>query len=82
MIIRHMRLIMALVLIATTAPAADTAWSVYGGDAGGTRYSSLKQISRENVSRLRAVWIYHTGALQPETSLNEKAAFEAAEAAE
>lgn len=57
--------------------AADNGWSAYGGDAGGTRYSSLKQITRENVTKLRPVWTYHTGALQPVTELNEKAAFEA-----
>jgi quinoprotein glucose dehydrogenase len=59
------------------ALAADSGWSVYGGDAGGTRYSSLKQVTRENVARLRTVWTYHTLALQPETARNEKAAFEA-----
>ena len=59
----------------TAALAAD--WSFYGGDAGGTRYSPLKQISRENVGRLHSAWTYHTGALQPATDLNQKAAFEA-----
>ena len=49
----------------------------YGGDAGGTRYSHLKQITRDNVAQLRAAWTYHTGALKPETELNQKAAFEA-----
>jgi quinoprotein glucose dehydrogenase len=34
------------------------------------------QITRENVARLQTVWTYHTGALQPDTHLNEKAAFE------
>jgi quinoprotein glucose dehydrogenase len=57
--------------------AADSSWSAYGGDAGGTRYSHLKQIAPENVAQLKAVWTYHTGALKPETGLNEKAAFEA-----
>ena len=37
----------------------------------------LKQITRENVAKLRPAWTYHTGALKPETELNEKAAFEA-----
>jgi len=72
-----MQRILAIVSVATTALAADTGWGVYGGDSGGTRYSTLKQVTRENVGRLRAVWTYHTGALQPETPLNEKAAFEA-----
>ena len=57
--------------------AADHGWSVYGGDAGGTRYSSLTQVTRENIAKLKPVWTYHTGALNPQTRLNEKAAFEA-----
>jgi quinoprotein glucose dehydrogenase len=36
-------------------------WRFYGGDAGGTRYSSLAQIDRSNVSRLREAWRYQTG---------------------
>jgi quinoprotein glucose dehydrogenase len=62
-------------IILALAMTAD--WSFYGGDAAGTRYSSLKQTTRENVVKLKQVWTYHTGALQPETQLNEKAAFEA-----
>jgi quinoprotein glucose dehydrogenase len=50
---------------------------VYGGDPGGTRYSTLKQITRDNVAGLRPAWAYRTGALEPKTDLNEKAAFEA-----
>jgi glucose dehydrogenase len=36
-------------------------WPVYGHDAGGTRYSPLKQINTANVSRLQRAWTYHTG---------------------
>jgi len=39
----------------------DGGWGYYGGDAGGTRYSSLTQITPENVKRLKVVWIIHTG---------------------
>jgi quinoprotein glucose dehydrogenase len=62
---------------AISAGAADNGWSFYGGDAAGTRYSPLKQITRGNVTHLKAVWTYHTGALSPQTDRNEKAAFEA-----
>ena len=72
-----MRFTLALVLLAPTAFAGDSDWSAYGGDTGGTRYSHLKQVTRENVGKLKSVWTYHTGALKPETGLNEKAAFEA-----
>ena len=36
-------------------------WPSYGNDAGGTRYSPLTQIDRENVARLRLAWTYRTG---------------------
>jgi quinoprotein glucose dehydrogenase len=78
---RTMRSRLAFLCVAATALAADKSadksWVVYGGDAGGTRYSSVKQVTRENVAGLQSVWTYHTGALKPETGLNEKAAFEA-----
>ena len=38
--------------------AKDQEWPVYGGDVGGTRYSPLKQINRENVRTLKPAWIY------------------------
>ena len=44
---------------------------------GGTRYSPLTQVTRQNVASLKPVWEYHTGALVPETHLKDKAAFEA-----
>src|ERR1700691_2691798 len=72
-----MRYIAFALLLAASLPAADNGWSAYGGDAGGTRYSPLKQVTRANVAKLKVAWTYHTGALQPETRLNEKAAFEA-----
>jgi len=67
----------ALLCLAVGAPAADAGWSAYGGDAGGTRYSTLRQVTRRNVGNLRVAWTYHTGALSPATDRNEKAAFEA-----
>jgi membrane-bound PQQ-dependent dehydrogenase (glucose/quinate/shikimate family) len=36
-------------------------WRFYGGDAGGTRFSSLQQINRQNVGALKRAWTYHTG---------------------
>lgn len=40
-------------------PAND--WRVTGGEPGNSRYSSLDQINRGNVARLRVAWTYHTG---------------------
>jgi quinoprotein glucose dehydrogenase len=72
-----LRITLAAVLMVPVALAADATWSTYGGDAGGTRYSPLRQVARTNVAKLRVAWSYHTGALKPESDLNEKAAFEA-----
>ncbi|MDQ6886070.1 MAG: pyrroloquinoline quinone-dependent dehydrogenase [Gemmatimonadota bacterium] len=42
--------------------AADSdGWGAYGHDAGGTRYSPVAQINRENVGRLEIAWVYRTG---------------------
>src|SRR5581483_5363128 len=72
-----MRCLSLVLLLACNLPAADPAWTAYGHDLGGTRYSLLKQIDAKNVSRLTVAWTYHTGALDPATDLNNKAAFEA-----
>jgi len=58
------------------APSGE-GWSFYGGDPGGSRYSSASQISRENVVQLKVAWTFHTNALQQQTNLIRKAAFEA-----
>jgi quinoprotein glucose dehydrogenase len=62
-------------LSAQSAP--DTTWPNYGNDAGGTRYSSAKQIDRSNVTQLKLAWTYRTGALPHDEELDHKAAFEA-----
>ncbi|GMW03796.1 MAG: hypothetical protein AMXMBFR84_49300 [Candidatus Hydrogenedentota bacterium] len=36
-------------------------WPTRLGDPGGTRYSELNQINRENIGRLAVAWTYHTG---------------------
>jgi quinoprotein glucose dehydrogenase len=42
-------------------PPGYAEWTSYGGDAGGTRYAGLAQITPDNVERLRVAWIFHTG---------------------
>ncbi|HCX75325.1 MAG TPA: pyrrolo-quinoline quinone, partial [Algoriphagus sp.] len=37
-----------------------TNWAHYGGPADASRYSSLAQITKENVSQLEVAWVYHT----------------------
>ncbi|MEQ9567877.1 MAG: PQQ-binding-like beta-propeller repeat protein, partial [Pseudomonadales bacterium] len=47
---------------ASTAGAGED-WTYYFGDSGGTKYSRLTQITRENVGQLEEVWTYEV----PET---------------
>ncbi|TPM34645.1 membrane-bound PQQ-dependent dehydrogenase, glucose/quinate/shikimate family [Mesorhizobium sp. B2-3-4] len=44
-----------------TIHQAGPDWPVYGGSELGTRYSLLKQITADNVSKLTKVWDFHTG---------------------
>jgi quinoprotein glucose dehydrogenase len=45
----------------TPAGATKNDWPYYGHDAGGSRYSPLTQINRENVKNLKVAWVFHTG---------------------
>jgi quinoprotein glucose dehydrogenase len=70
----------ALLCGARVAPAqsnAEPGWPNYGNDAAGTRFSVAKQIDRTNIASLQPAWTYRTGAIQQETDLIHKAAFEA-----
>jgi quinoprotein glucose dehydrogenase len=53
----------ALVAAGTCARHNDQSldWRVTGGEPGNSRYSSLDQINRGNVAKLRVAWTYHTG---------------------
>jgi len=51
---------------ATSQPATDTSaageeWVAYGGTGHGTRYSSLHEITAENVKNLKLAWEFRTG---------------------
>src|ERR1700722_11829634 len=54
-------------------------WSYYGQDAGGKRYSALRQINDKNVDRLTVAWTFRTGELATYAGTGplDKAAFEA-----
>jgi quinoprotein glucose dehydrogenase len=64
-------------LAASAVPASDPGWSAYGGDAGGTRYSPLAQITPANVAQLRVAWTFRTGDLGQGVKDWERSAFEA-----
>jgi quinoprotein glucose dehydrogenase len=57
--------------------AALGEWPNYGNDAGGSRYSPLTEIDRENVARLRVAWTYRTGETVGEPGPYGHYAFEA-----
>jgi quinoprotein glucose dehydrogenase len=52
-------------------------WPVYGGDAGGTRFSGAVQITKGNVARLAVAWIYHTGEAARRGAAFKHSAFQA-----
>jgi membrane-bound PQQ-dependent dehydrogenase (glucose/quinate/shikimate family) len=73
--------VVGLVLAVTVAPAIsadNSGWLYYGGDAGGTRYSSLAQINRLNVGELKVAWIYRgTDVTNGKEHTGKKSGFEA-----
>lgn len=51
-------------------------WLAYGRDPGGTRYSSLTQITPDNVARLTPAWTFHTGDISDGKGGEKKSGFE------
>lgn len=63
-----MRGLLASVLLAVAAMSSTaSAWEHCGGDAGGTRFSPLSQITPQNAGRLIEAWTFHTGDLVART---------------
>jgi len=58
-------LIALLCASASLPAAADRNWSAYLGDAGGTHYSNLNQITPANVARLQPAWTFRSGDADP-----------------
>src|SRR5882724_9294116 len=52
-------------------------WPNYGNDPGGMRYSALTQINRDNVSKLKVAWIFHTGDISDGSRDRKRSGFEA-----
>ena len=56
-------------------PAVDysgptAGWETWGGDAGGSRYSPLTQITPDNVWALKPAWTYHVGSVEAPDGLS------------
>ncbi len=62
---------------AVFSPALSADWSYYGGDAGGTRYSRLAEITPANVTSLEQAWVYRTGDEAAGYPSREQRSFEA-----
>lgn len=56
-------LIMALALAGFARAQDDGEWTRPGKDLSATRYSTLSEITAENVARLRPTWTFSTGVL-------------------
>src|SRR5687767_8525250 len=61
--------VLTLLSCAPVAVASDKAaaadWPNPGNDKGGTRYSTLDQINRQNVTRLEVAWTYRVDDADP-----------------
>ncbi|MGI9308683.1 MAG: pyrroloquinoline quinone-dependent dehydrogenase, partial [Gammaproteobacteria bacterium] len=57
--------------------AAADDWLYYGGDAGGSRFSSAKQINRDNVKKLTEAWSFRTGIIEQHGDLGPAVSFHA-----
>jgi membrane-bound PQQ-dependent dehydrogenase (glucose/quinate/shikimate family) len=65
----------AMVLLFCVVPcgAWGQEWRFYGADSGGTRFSPLEQINRENVAAMKRAWTYHTGEVNRENETDRHA---------
>lgn len=54
----------------------DSGWPTYGHDPGGMRYSPLAKINRDNVSKLKVAWVFHTGDVQDSPDGGKRSGFE------
>lgn len=77
--IRSLSLAIVLLFSASFLSAEDevVGWPTYGGDPGGTRYSTLSEINASNVSELEVAWTFHTGDVEGKREGADKTAFQA-----
>jgi quinoprotein glucose dehydrogenase len=56
---------LVIIVVVQSATFAQTDWPNTGNDKGATRYSTLKQVDRNNVKNLHVAWTYNTGDAGP-----------------
>jgi quinoprotein glucose dehydrogenase len=69
-------LLVAAALLAPCAHAAEPGWGFYGGDPGGQRFSSARQIIPANVATLTQAWSFSTGDMATKGDVMKRASFE------
>ena len=57
--------VLAFLSLAQLAPAADSNWSIYLGDKASSHFSTLNQLTPENVAGLELAWVYRAGGADP-----------------
>lgn len=70
-------LLVAALAVMAPGPARSDGWTSYGGDPGGSRYSTLNQINRGNVGKLELAWQFRTGAVRNNPELKAMIDFQA-----
>lgn len=74
---KKLAILLGLAACVSAAPPADGDWPVYGHDGGGTKYSPLRDVNRENVKSLKPAWTFHTQDMyDPKGHGGKKSAFE------
>ena len=61
---KTLAMIAASVVLLSVRTHGQKDWVYYGQDQGATRYSTLAQITTDNVTRLKRAWTFHTGDKQ------------------
>jgi quinoprotein glucose dehydrogenase len=56
-----MKLVLLVLPAIVDAQGRSVDWPIYGGNSDNTHYSTLDQITPQNVSRLQVAWTYRTG---------------------
>ena len=56
---------------------AQSEWHSYGGTAEGARFSTLNEIHKGNVTRLKPVWTIHHGDMRDPKKFKRPSAFQA-----
>lgn len=72
---RNASIALLFLAAACSSTTRNVDWPAYA-NAGGTRYSSLAEIDRTNVSKLEVAWTYHTGETTFAKDSEQKSTFE------